>query len=52
MVDGAKRRLYRPAWMRPEVHVSSRHPSLFVILLVTLVLVAVYVEGVSEGWWN
>ena len=47
-----ERRVYRPAWMRSDVHVSNRRPMLFVILLIALALVSIYAEGVSEGWWN
>lgn len=35
---------------RREVHLSSRYPVLFVILMAALFLVSLYVEGGSEGW--
>lgn len=52
MRNRTRRRSYRPAWMRSDVHVSSRHPMFFVILIIVFALVSIYVEGVSEGWWN
>ena len=52
MDDGIERMAARPAMPPREVHVSSRYPVLFFMLLVMLLMASVYVEGVSEGWWD
>jgi len=52
MDGGSEWSTNRPAMARREVHVSNRYPVLFFILMAVLMLASIYVEGVSERWWN